>query len=258
MNLVIGPFLVPAPMRCAFDCREVTPLEIQLECANHLQAIKIPLFRYRPSFAPDRFRAEDVVFAATELPFKLECSELQIVKAADQTFLPVGALLEALYARWQVQRSIFAILTELASNIPLEAAISRCPADAQWHLVAPAEEHGFRVRHIIQDRDRIYVEIGWRPPTSAYVFHTCVRQFRCLAGGDIRAVRWAPSGLGGISLLLERELKHLVPDGLDILVRHLAQKGPEKFSPAPLAANQITVKHNLDEQNVPSGYQGPL
>ncbi len=233
-NTVIGPFFTTLPAPHSDCCTGLIPLGIQIECASPLHAIRIPLFRHRREYAPDQLRFEDVVFPCEQLPFDLACPAIQVVEVAGGTYLPLDALLGALYAKWQITRSVFSVLAEFASSVPLVVKMSRRPSDTRWRLPVKAEDHGFRVQDVIQDGESIYVEIGWRPPDCEYMFHTCICQYRLRTDGTIQSICRRPAGIIGVGQLLERELNSLVPGGSENLFGHMNRICPNEAGLQPI------------------------
>lgn len=211
-RLRIGPFFTGMSLHAPARRNEAPSLGVQIEWADEHVGAAIWLFRRRLKYAPKRLRFEDVIFPASEVPFDFACSEYQVVETRLGTFLPLDALLAALFTRYQLARSVFAILDELASLVPLEAR-ANYSEDAGGFLMPEVESKGFKLQNVIRDGDRLYAEIGWRPCGRRYAFHTSICQFQYTADGRIHGGQWKPHGVIGVAQLLARELRRLVPGG---------------------------------------------
>jgi hypothetical protein len=211
--LTFGPYFISAcgAPSGAHTVNQVVPLGVSLEWAHAHAAVSIPLFRHRPRHAPGRLRLENVVFKRGELPFGLQCSQYQVVETPfDDTFLPAEALLVALYAKYEVGRSILSVLAELASLVPLYNSV-QFPLAGEGLLVPQAQRNGFRLNSIIRERGQIHTDIGWRPAGQDYVFHTCLCTFRCAHAGSNDPGQWKAHSVIGVAQLLACELHRLVP-----------------------------------------------
>jgi hypothetical protein len=93
--------------------------------ANARAVIRIPLFRHRSGHAQDRIRLEHIAFHCSNLPSDMECQEYQAINTPEGIFLPLGALLAALYCSCEISRPVFQLLGEIAAVVPLHTARSR-------------------------------------------------------------------------------------------------------------------------------------
>ena len=208
-TLTIGPFLTAEQASNSANSK-IVPLGFQLEWATALQAVAIPVFRHVTEHAPNRLRLQNVVFASAQLPFDLECSEPQVVDTPNGTYLPLEALLSQLYSSYEVGRSIFAVLTELAELMPLSGSVRR-PIAAPGLLIPEAEQKGFVLNSVVRNGKQIFAEIGWRPPNQGYVFHTCICDFAHGQAQNGDEGTWKPTCLTGVHQPLARELRVLAP-----------------------------------------------
>jgi hypothetical protein len=106
-------------------CSEVVPLGFQVEWANARAAIRIPPFRHRSGHAQDRIRLEYIVFHRSNPPCDMECQEYQAIHTPEGIFLPLGALLAALYRSCEISRPVFQLLSEIVAVVPLHTARSQ-------------------------------------------------------------------------------------------------------------------------------------
>ena len=232
-TLTIGPLLTGHPVPVP-EGVTVAPIGLQVEWASAHEMAAIPLCRYRPGYASNRIRLEHIVIAAERLPFALECSEHQVVETALGVYLPLEALLSELYARYQVGRSIFVVLAELAELMPLSGSV-RHPIARPGLLIPQVEQKGFVLNSVFRERERIVSEIGWRPPHQEYVFHTCLCEFGCRNIGDGNKGVWKPTSLIGVHQPLARELHRLVPGAPGTLLTCIGRDFLETQSIANLA-----------------------
>ncbi len=207
-TLRIGPLFTSCSSPQLADAR-ITPLGLQMEWATARKGTAIPLFRRISQHAPNRLRLEHIVFASDRLPFDLECSEHYVVETRLGVYLPAEALLAELYSRFQVTRSVFGVLSELAGLVALSGSV-RCPIATPGLLIPQAERKGFVLNSVTGQGDRVFAEIGWRPSVQRYVFHTCVCEFVCSPVGHYDAGIWRAPTLIGVHGPLLLELRHLV------------------------------------------------
>lgn len=215
-TLTIGPLFTghaaPVPQSAT-----VAPIGLQVEWAGANEMAAIPLYCYRPKHAPRRLRLEHIMFAAERLPFALECSDYQVIETAQGTYLPLEALLSGLYAKYQVGRSIFVVLAELAELVSLSGSV-RHPIARPGLLIPQLEQKGFLLNSVFRDGQRIVAEIGWRSPHQEYLFHTCLCEFGCRNIGHGNTGAWKPTSLIGVHQPLARELHRLAPGTPDTLL----------------------------------------
>jgi hypothetical protein len=210
-KLILGPFFSTAPA-LALSCPDLVSLPLQLEWANADKANGIPLFINRRcrTHAAGPLRLEHLLFHRDHLPLDLECSAYQVLQTPIGIFLPLEALLAALYTRFDIGRSILRVLTELASLVPLESPTRR-PVLGEGSLVATAEATGFRLNAVVWDGVRLYPEICWQVPGHATRFHACL----CIFEGDrnvgLGQGIWQPPSVIGVAPLLARELHRVAP-----------------------------------------------
>jgi hypothetical protein len=203
-KLTLGPFITTAYVS-APSFAELVALGLQLEWANEYAASKIPLFRRCLRNASGPVRLEHLLFARNELPLDLECPEHQVVETTGGTFLPMEALMSALYTLYVVNRSILQVLAELASVVPLHCPI-RHPIMRHGLLVPQAEAAGFRLNTVIREGSRVYAGIGWQPAGHSNRFHAGVCMFKPNHNGEMDDGTWQKAGVIGVASLLAREL----------------------------------------------------
>lgn len=226
--LTLAPFFNEAPPSDS-GCKEIVPLQMQVEWASPKAAVVIPLFRYRPQPSTDKLRLEHIVVSSAQLPFEVECSPYHAVESPSGVFLPLEGLLSALYARHRIGRSIFALLEELAGLVPLYGSV-RHPIATPGLLVPQVESRGFILNTVVHGDGRLFVEIGWKPRSQEYVFHVGLCAFN---DADVEYGHpgvWIRPGVIGVAQLLSRELRQLIsgeprrlltPAGLKLLQNHL-------------------------------------
>jgi hypothetical protein len=208
-KITLGPYFCAA-YTPAFSNDEILPLGFRMEWASATRVVGIPLFRRHPGRRPGTLRLEHLLFARIDLPFELKCSSYQVVKTPTETFLPLEALLAALYDGNEVSRSILQVLAELVSTVAIHSRVTHA-ISLQGLLVTRAEASGFRLNTVIRDGDRLYAEIGWQPAGHANRFHTSICRFQLNRGGLSTEGVWLPAGVIGVASLLAREFHHLVP-----------------------------------------------
>ena len=207
-----------------------------MEWATETQAAAIPLFRHVPQHRPNQLRLEHIVFASAQLPFDLEWSGQDVVESPLGICLPFDALLSHLYSRCQVGRSIFTVLAELTELVQLRGSVLR-PVATSGLLIPEAEQKGFVLNATFSENERICVEIGWRPPSRGYVFHTCLCDFGLNQGESIAPGIWKPAGVIGVGQPLTRALRTLFPGAPSTLI---TAKG-RSFIQAQAAARRTTA-----------------
>jgi hypothetical protein len=235
-TLVIGPYFSHIHAETAAS-GQVVPLGIQMEWATTDAAVTIPIFRARRNNGPDRLTLERIVVSSCQLPFYVECARYHVIETSAGLFLPLEALLAGLYEEHRACRSIFQVLTELGTLVPLGHP-SR-PLSASLELLNPeAERQGFVLSAVVADESGVYAEIGWRPPQQSYVFHTCICAFNRTLAGTPGQGRWQQAGTSGVGQVLSRELQRVfavpsdlfTPFGLKRLQESLQAHSPDRFS----------------------------
>lgn len=205
-QIVLGPYLLPGKS-VETTKYGVAPLGITLEWATTTESVRIPLYRYQPPHCTRHTRLEHIVLAANRLAIPIDCSCGHVVTTKHGVFVPLEALLLALYRTRQVQRPVFAVLEELSTLVQLHAAVSR-PIYGSGFLNLRAEERGFRLNTVIRSSGSLVTEIVWEPPVSSYRYHVCLCLFA--KGGRLDHVKWSPLNLTGVSTLLRDELLRII------------------------------------------------
>lgn len=210
-ELIFGPFFSTAPAE-AISCRDVAALPLQLEWASADSAQRVCLFINQRDRAHSTgpLRLEHLLFREHQLPIDLECSSYQTVKTAVGVFLPIEALIAALYRRFDVDRPVCQVLTELVSVVPLDYS-PRVPALRDGLLIPSAEAKGFRFHTAVRTGSSLYVEIAWQVPHHATRFHTCLCRFEVNDREVLNEGTWVAPGLVGIAPLLAKELHRVAP-----------------------------------------------
>lgn len=208
-KITFGPFFYTASTSAPSGA-DVVPLGLHMEFASVARLVSIPLFRRPAGPNPNGLRLDHLVFESSGLPIDLECPACQVVETKRETFLPLEALLVALYEGCEVSRSIFQALAELGSHAPF-ACYARNATPRKGALVSQAEAAGFRLNKVIRDRDQVYADIEWQAAAQSNRFHTRICKFRLDPRGELDEGAWVPAGVIGVASLLARELHHLVP-----------------------------------------------
>jgi len=221
-QIVLGPYLLPGKTT-ELAKGGLLPLGITLEWATATESLHIPLYRYRPLHCTRHTRLEHIVLAVDRLTIPLECPRDHAITTKHGVFVPLEALLLALYRTRQVQRPVFAVLEELSTLVQLHATVSR-PIYGNGFLNLSAEERGFRLNTVIRSSGSLVTEIVWEPPVSSYRYHVCLCSFA--KGERLDDVNWSPLNLPGVSTLLRDELLRIIngpvsglfsPEGASIL-----------------------------------------
>ncbi len=210
LNLTIGPFFTDSGLAQQMTGR-IVPLNLNIEWANPLKATRIPLFRERFSYAPDRIRFENILFHRHDLPCDIECQEHRILDTVHGLFLPLDILLAQLYRNREISRPIFQLLDELAAVVPLTSPVTN-PISTKGLLATEAEGAGFRLTMAFHEAGMVYAHIGWQPDCRTTRFHVGVVALQARASGEMVPGGWIDQRDTGICQVLVKELQHLVPD----------------------------------------------
>jgi hypothetical protein len=217
-KIAFGPFFASAHATQQVS-GQIVPLNLAMEWSSPSEALRIPLFCQRLSYAQDRIRLEHIVFRGSDLPCDMECQEYQAIHTATGVFLPLEGLLVALYRSCEIYRSVFQILNEFAAIVPLHATVTS-PLASTGLLATEAERRGFRLNALFQESGLTYAQIGWEPECRSTRFHVCLASFRPGPAGEWDAGNWMAHGDIGVSQLLADELHRLVPGApVDLLSR---------------------------------------
>ena len=181
-----------------------------MEWSNSKQAISIPLFRQVVLHAPDRIRLEHIFFRRGDLPCDVECLDYQAIVTSEGTILPLDSLLLALYRNCVISRTIFQLLNELATVVPLSNSLTS-PIPTKGLLATEAEARGFRLNAVFQELGLIYAQIAWEAECSPTRFHVCTAAFRSKPCQSLDEGKWIAQQDVGVSQVLSDELHRLVP-----------------------------------------------
>jgi hypothetical protein len=208
-KIILGPFFSPS-YGCHHSFGEVTSLDFHIEWASATRSFNIPIFPHSPNQRPAALNLEHLLFAQKQLLFDLECSRYQVVETHLETFVPLEALLVALYRRDELNRPIFRILSELISLVHIESRVRR-PITEQDLRAPMTEDAGFRLNTIIRDGTGTYADIAWQPEAQTTRFHTCICKFNFDGREVLDRGVWLPAPVIGVCTLLPRELHKLAP-----------------------------------------------
>ena len=203
-SIVLGPHLVRTP-KPAMSPPDIAPLGFAIEWASPVGARRILLFRHSPAHAPNRLRLENLVVAANQLPFDVECPEYQRVGTRKKIFVPLESLLLSLYRTHDVARPVCDLLRELASCVQLHSTVTS-PILTTGLLANAIEERGFRLNTLVPSSCQLIADIAWNPPGADHRFHVCL----CAFGASQEDGEWMKPGLIGVSQLLSDELRQII------------------------------------------------
>ena len=207
--ITLGPFFTagqPSPQVNA----QISALRLAMEWSNSNHATSIPLFRSILPYAPDRTRLEHILFRTSDLPCDIECLLYQAIDTPEGTFIPLDALLLALYRNSLISRTIFQLLNELAAVVPLRNSVTS-PISTKGLLSTEAEARGFRLNAAFEEAGLIYAQIGWEAECSPTRFHVCAAVFRSKPNLSLDEGKWIAQQDVGASQILSDELHRLVP-----------------------------------------------
>ena len=151
-----------------------------------------------------------MLFRHSDLPSDMECQEFQVVRTQQREFLPLHALLAALYSTGEISRPVVSVLNELAAQVAFQNTVTR-PIAARGLLLAEAETRGFRLNAIFQESGVVYAQVGWEPECQSTRFHVCVVSLRPCPTCKLEEASWVASGEIGVSQILSEELRRIVP-----------------------------------------------
>ena len=202
-SLDLGPYCLRYH-GAEFSSPAVVHLGFGLEWASPAGAQRIPLLSRRPLDSLKQPRLESILFPVSQLSFSVECPEYQILEGPQGPFAPLESLLVALYRRFDVHRSIFEVLAEIASSIPLPGTVTK-PVLANGLLTQEAEARGFRLNMVVHCDDQVLAQIAWKPRDNEYRFHVASCEF----GPNNREGKWIKPRVIGASELLSGELRQI-------------------------------------------------
>lgn len=179
-----------------------------MEWATSTKSYAIHLFRNHPVSFQDRTRLEHLVFPEQELPCNIEYQEWKVARTLNGLFLPLDALLAALYGPGNSARPIFETLSELASGVQFDRLDNSIHTSGM--LTPEAEARGFRLNAVFPDSDQVHVQLAWQPADNTNRFHVCLANFSTTPTGQLNAGEWTPERETGVCKALAAELHKLV------------------------------------------------
>lgn len=207
MTINIGPFFCAAAGELAGGT--ITSLNVCVEWAGAHSAERLPLFQAHPN-GTAKVRLHHIVVRADQIPCDVVCPEHQILEAPGGTYLPLEAVLVALYRKHAVLRNIREVLRELGEFVSLQNSI-RDHVAKDGLLLPTLEKSGFRIVNVLREGDEVLAEIGWSPTGSSNIFHTANCMFKVQAGA-VTEDCWIKSvGETGVAGLLAQELHTAFP-----------------------------------------------
>ena len=215
MKIILGPYFV-GRLQTKLSETGVSPLKLTMEWATPAKSYAIHLFRNRSVSLQDRTRLEHLVFPEQELSCDIEYQEWKATRTQNGLFLPLDALLGALYGPGNTARPIFETLSELASAVQLDLLLNHS-VQASGMLTPEAEARGFRLNAVFPDSDQVHVQLAWQPADNTNRFHVCLANFSTTPGGELNAGEWTPERETGVCRALAVELHKSVagpPRGL--------------------------------------------
>lgn len=208
-QITLGPFFATAP-HPDLACKHIRPLNLVVEWSSPQRATRIHLFRFIPPSASAHVRLEHVLFRQTDLPFDIECPADQVIDSSEGTFLPLDALLTALYRAFGGPRSIPQLLNELAAIVPLHSPLTK-PIVGLGLLKPEVEAMGFRLNSFHPIPGQVWVQFGWQPASSATRFHVCVAVLSLTRAKQLNTGEWMTQREMGTYQLLDEDLHRLFP-----------------------------------------------
>lgn len=201
-----------AAPECAVPPGGVVPLKVALEWADSSVGVSMPLFRLPISDGRKFLRLDDVVFRRRDLFCDMMCPTWQVPPGSQ--FLPLDPLLARLVIDGATARSIFDILRELSSVLPL--ACNRADRiNAENLLVTDLEARGFRLNLCISEKASLYAQIAWQAEANVR-FHAATAAFHSTRFVQRKPAEWLTVANTGVSQLLARELRQLAGDPVEL------------------------------------------
>jgi hypothetical protein len=208
-QVTLGPYFTTAQQYHSV-ADGVVPLNLALEWSSAIQAERIDLCQLLSPGTPARVQLDQIVFHQENLPFHMECMDHQVVGVSGQNYLPLDALLAALYRSRHVCRPIYQILNELAGVIPLYSQVTNQTV-VRDVLSPELESNGFRLNAIYRQPHQMHVQIAWQPESCSARLHVCTVNFLLDHGGLPNSGKWIPLRQIGVCQILAKELRRLVP-----------------------------------------------
>ena len=209
------------------------PLNLVMEWASPAGARSVELFDFQEKDFPN-LQFEQLLFPARQLPVDIECSEFRtkITPAGKEAYLPLDALLVALYEKGEVQRRILDVLRELDSKASIALSVANVYEEGM--LIPAAEEAGFRLQASfqIEEERQTLCQIGWMCRPKAKLLFSAMLEFCPDAAGALGEGRWGKPQVTGLNQLLVRELQRMAPKPIQLLTEkgiHYAQTQTESF-----------------------------
>ncbi len=244
-RLSLGPFFTRQNSSKRATTATLASLAIALEWACADQGACVPLYqRLRDlSKLPLHLRVErkqpklrEILCHQGDIPVDVDYLEADALDTPDGKYIPMEALLLALYRRYEPQRHIHEVLREFVELVPLHSSVSKPVRNSEGLLSSEVEQRGYRITTVIADRGLLVADIGWRPTPTSSPIHAGITEFQ----KDLIA-QWLPTAELGVTQLLADDLHRTVgtPDHL------LAEKGRQLLTtllPAGAAKTRQTQK----------------
>jgi hypothetical protein len=155
-------------------------------------------------------RFHHIVVQANNIPCEVTCPKYQAIETHGGAFVPLEAVLAAVYRNNEVNRDIREVLQELGEFVSLHNFI-RDHVPKEGLLLPAVEQAGFRIVNVLREGDVVRMELGWLPATSTNLFHTANCQFRVQAGAIAEDCWIQSEETVGISGLRAKKLHNSFP-----------------------------------------------
>ena len=164
-------------------------------------------YNHRP-----RYRFEDALVHEDDVPDNVEYQAHLARKTPVGLFIPLTAHLAGLYDFQLVNRDILVVLTEADAVLPTYLAV-KAGHQAQFEpavepptgmLSADLEIAGFRLTDLVQNEDRVMLNISWQPlPGGRRFYFVGVIEMRLTAEGI--TAKWMLPGPCGVNRMLREQ-----------------------------------------------------
>lgn len=204
-EIVLGPFFV-AGIPTEIPPEQVASVGAAMEFATPGGACRIPLFRKRCSYAPDRCEFDDLVIHQNDLPCEVQYRLFYAAETRIGTFVPLNAVLVSMFQQFKINRTAADILNDLSATVALEFHHARKPA----LLCDFLQDEGFGLSWIQFYGRRVNTVICWCPPnergkTSEGGILVSWMDFRPKPDGTLGNGVWVEPFKDSISHALHRE-----------------------------------------------------
>jgi len=249
ISVTLGPFFTTANSSEPVS-EQIVPLNLAIEWSSPHEARRLLLFRHRPPYCPDRIRLEQIVFRRSDLPCDMECQAYQAIDTPAGIFLPLEALLAALYRSCEIARPLRDLLNELVAVVPIyNRGIGQIRTEGL--LTPEAEARGFRLNTFFQESELIYAQLGWESKSQSTRFHVCLATFQWHPDRRLNHGSWVTPREVGVSQILADELHRLVRGNPTAL---LSEAGinflKAQFPPTPQEKAKTAPNTNAHEKTV--------